>query len=91
MAQERWLDVSDLEAPAPLVDTLETAETLASGEYLRMLHRRDPCLLRDHLDQQGFGYITRNQKDGSVQTFIWRIGDAEAETAAHTAAEENIP
>lgn len=88
MAQEKLLDVSDLEAPAPLVDTLEEATTLVPGEYLRMLHRRDPCLLRDHLDQQGFGYIIRKQKDGSVQTFIWRIRDAEAETAAHTAAEE---
>ncbi len=89
MARERLLDVSDLEPPAPLVDTLEAAQTLASGEYLRMVHRRDPCLLRDHLDQQGFGYITRSQEEGCVQTFIWRRGDAEAEAAARAAAKEN--
>lgn len=89
MAQERLLDVSELEAPAPLVQTLEEVETLASGEYMRMIHRRDPCLLRDNLDQYGFGYLTQSQKDGSVQTFIWRIGDTEAETAARAAARKN--
>lgn len=90
MAQERFLDVSDLEPPAPLFDTLEEAGTLTSGEYLHMMHRRDPCLLRDHLDQQGFGYIVHSHQDGCVQTFIWRSGDSEAETAARVAAEQNV-
>ncbi|HEB56752.1 MAG TPA: DUF2249 domain-containing protein [Gammaproteobacteria bacterium] len=90
MPQERLLDVSELEPPAPLVQTLEAAETLAPGEYLRMRHRRDPCLLRDNLDQQGFDYITRGQEDGPVQMFIWRAGDREAETAARAAARETM-
>ncbi|VAX13464.1 hypothetical protein MNBD_GAMMA24-711 [hydrothermal vent metagenome] len=90
MARERVLDVSELEPPAPLVNTLEEVETLIAGEYLRMLHRRDPCLLRDNLDQQGFNYITRSQENGWVQMFIWRKGDTEAETAARAAAGENI-
>ncbi len=90
MGQEKLLDVSDLEAPEPLVHTLDEAETLQSGEYLRMTHRRDPCLLRGHLDQRGFGYVTRNRRDRSVQTFIWRIDDSKAETAARVAAEKNI-
>ncbi len=86
MAQERLLDVSELEPPAPLVQTLETVETLAPGEYLHMKHRRDPCLLRDNLDQHGFDYITRSQEDGPVQMFIWRRNDREAESAARAAA-----
>lgn len=89
MGQERLLDVSDLEAPEPLVHTLNAAETLKAEEYLCMTHRRDPCLLRGNLDQRGFGYVTRSQRDGSVQTFIWRINDSEAEAAARNAAEKN--
>ncbi len=89
MGQERLLDVSDLEAPEPLVHTLNAAETLKPEEYLCMTHRRDPCLLRGNLDQRGFGYVTRNRRNGSVQTFIWRIDDSEAEAAARNAAEKN--
>lgn len=89
MARERLLDVSELEPPAPLVETLETVATLAPGEYLRMRHRRDPCLLRDNLDQHGFDYVTQSEKNGSVQMFIWRMGDREAETAARAAARKN--
>ena len=90
MALERLLDVSELEPPAPLVHTLEAAETLESGEYLRMTHRRDPCLLRGNLDQRGFAYLMRSQEDGYVQTFIWRIDDNKAEATARHAAGKSI-
>jgi hypothetical protein len=83
---ERRLDVSSLEPPEPLVLTLEQAETLRPGEYLRMLHRRKPCLLYERLERAGFLHDTRNGRDAECEVFIWRRGDEPAEAAAREAA-----
>ena len=79
MAREVLLDVHELEPPEPLVLTLEAAEKLQAGEYLHMLHRRDPCLLYAKLDQLGCRY--RNRNGVLVELYIWRDGDKEAENA----------
>jgi len=86
-ASEILLDVSDLEPPEPLTQTLEAAENLAAGQYLRMLHRRDPCMLYGNLDDNGFKYIQREGKTTAVELFIWREDDAEAEAAAKLASQ----
>jgi len=75
------LDVSDLEPPEPLTQTLEAAEDLAPGQYLRMLHRRDPCMLYGNLDENGFKYIQREGTTTAVELFIWRENDADADAA----------
>ncbi len=80
------MDVSGLEPPEPLVETLEAAQRLGRGGYLRMLHRREPCLLFPYLDRAGFGYEVRRGRRTAVEVFIWRDGDAAAETAARAAA-----
>ena len=54
MPGEILLDVSDLEPPEPLVLTLEAAEQLEPGQYIRMLHRREPCMLYGNLDDNHF-------------------------------------
>ncbi len=79
--QEVLLDVSDLEPPEPLEKTLDTAETLKPGQYLRMLHRRDPCMLYGNLDNNGFKYLQREGSTTAVELFIWREGDTEAASA----------
>lgn len=81
--QEVVLDVSDLEPPDPLVRTLEAVETLQPGQYLRMLHRREPCLLFPHLDQQGFSYIMREGRTAACEVLIWRAEDAQAAAVIH--------
>ncbi len=78
---EILLDVSDLEPPEPLTLTLEMAEELAPGQYLRMLHRRDPCMLYGNLDDNGFKYFQREGTTTAVELFIWRENDAEAASA----------
>ncbi len=75
---EILLDVSDLEPPEPLTLTLDTAEELQSGQYLRMLHRRDPCMLYGNLTENGFKYFQREGATTAVELFIWRENDAEA-------------
>jgi hypothetical protein len=81
MIREVLLDVSELEPPAPLVLTLQTAEELKPGQYLRMLHRRDPCLLYDNLENNHFKYFQRQGLVTTVELFIWHENDSEAAAA----------
>jgi len=86
--REILLDVSGLEPPEPLVRTVAAAERLRKGEYLRMLHRRGPCLLRDNLTERGFGFHVRPGRQAAVETLVWRKDDPEGERlAAHAAGE----
>ena len=85
MAKEVLLDVSELEPPEPLELSLEAAERLKPGQYLRMLHRRDPCLLYGNLDNNGFKYYQRQGSTTAVELFIWRENDVEAENAVQPA------
>lgn len=81
MSAEVLLDVSDLEPPEPLVQVLEAAEQLKPGQYLRMLHRREPCLLFGNLDDNHFSYYQRKGTASAVEVFIWREKDDEAAAA----------
>lgn len=78
MPDEVLLDVSDLPPPEPLEQTLEAAEKLEPGQYLRMLHRRDPCMLYANLDDNHFNYFQRPGTTTAVEVFIWHDDDAEA-------------
>ena len=81
MSNEVVLDVSELEPPEPLVLTLEAAEELLPGQYLRMLHRRDPCMLYGNLDDNHFKYYQRKGTSSAVEVFIWQENDDDAAAA----------
>lgn len=85
MPDELLLDVSELEPPEPLELTLEAAEQLKPGQYLRMLHRRTPCILYGNLDDNNFKYFQRKGSTTAVEVFIWRENDAEAASAVQLA------
>jgi len=85
MSEEILLDVSDLEPPEPLEQTLEAADQLQPGQYLRMLHRRDPCMLYGNLENNHFKYFQREGSTTAVELFIWREGDVEAANAVQLA------
>ena len=78
---EVLLDVSDLAPPEPLEQTLEAVDLLLPGQYLRMLHRRDPCMLYANLDDNQFKYFQREGSTAAVELFIWRENDTDAEAA----------
>ena len=83
MGKEHLLDVRDMELPAPLLSALAELESLAPGDYLRMISRRDPALLYPMLASQGFSY-TRQQNPGEIyEILIWRTGDADAKQGAY--------
>ena len=85
MPDEFLLDVSELEPPEPLELTLEAAEQLKPGQYLRMLHRRTPCILYGNLDDNNFKYFQRKGSTTAVEVFIWRENDDEAASAVQLA------
>lgn len=89
MAREECLDVSDLEPPDPMMRTLDAAERLQPGCYLRMTHRREPCMLYDRLEDRGFAYDTRSADNGQCLVFIWRSDDPEAGEAAQSSAAQH--
>jgi len=84
-AGEIFLDVSEMEPPEPLELTLEAAEQLQAGEYVRMLHRRDPCMLYANLENNHFKYFQREGLTTAVELFIWRENDAQAAAAVQLA------
>lgn len=82
MARERVLDVSRLPPPEPLERALAALSELAPGEYLRMLHWREPFPLYAVLADLGFAHAVRRGGEPPYEIRIWRRGDAEAEAAA---------
>jgi TusA-related sulfurtransferase len=86
MGKEHLLDVRDMESPAPLLAALMELETLAPGDYLRMLSRRDPALLYPMLTSQGFSYTRQRTPGAAYEILIWRAGDVAAEQAARALA-----
>ncbi len=79
MVTERLLDVSDLQPPEPLQRAVAALDDLATGQYLRLVHRRDPELLYPILDKRGHACRKRIGREGTVELLIWRRGDRAAE------------
>ncbi len=93
ITRERLLDVSDLPPPEPLEQALVALDTLSPGEYLHMLHRREPYLLYPILEQRGFAHATVQARQGVLEIFVWRQGDASAEAAVRQVTHQtrNLP
>lgn len=83
---EQLLDVSELEAPEPLLRAIDALQRLPAGDYLRFCHRMQPCHLYRFLADNGFDAETRQGQRCECEVFIWRRGDEAAATQAATAA-----
>lgn len=90
MPVEILLDVSELEPPEPLVQTLEAAEQLQPGQFIRMLHRREPCMLYDNLDDDRFTHYQRKGDITAVEVFIWLKHDEAATEAVQAVTGETF-
>ncbi len=78
---ERRLDVSMLEPCEPMEQILAAIKMLPEGDYLRVIHRREPHPIYPMLEQAGFVWRTELGGPSEYQIFIWHQGDAAAETA----------
>ncbi|MCU7836036.1 MAG: DUF2249 domain-containing protein [gamma proteobacterium symbiont of Taylorina sp.] len=80
-AKELLIDVSEYEAPRPFEEVVKLVSQLKSGEYIRMLHRKEPLPLIQMLQENGYEcrmfpgqqveweIIIWNSQDISVQEF----------------------
>lgn len=81
MTEKLSLDVQELFCPEPVEVILQTVDGLAQGQYLEVLHHREPVMLYSLLEKRGFAW--RCQNAGSCyKLWIWRNGDTEAGLAA---------
>ncbi|MBI1732101.1 MAG: DUF2249 domain-containing protein [Gammaproteobacteria bacterium] len=81
----RALDVSALAPPEPMERILAALESLAPGECLRVLHRREPWPLFPLLEQRGFAHAMRPYDPPGFVILIWRADDGKAAEAARNA------
>ncbi len=78
---EHILDVSMLEPCEPLERTLAAIQNLQAGDYLKVIHRREPHLLYPMLEKSGYAWRTRPGGLSEFEIFIWRREDRAAEAA----------
>ena len=76
---EQTLDVSNLEPCEPMERTLEAIKNLNAGDYLKVLHRREPHLLYPLLEKSGFCWRCREGVVSAFEILIWRQNDRKAE------------
>lgn len=81
MTDEILLDVSDLPPPEPMERILEALEELDPGQYLRVLHRREPWPLFSMLDEMGFAHRLQAREPPGFEILIWSAHDGAAEAA----------
>ena len=81
-SMEQILDVSDLEPCEPLERTLQAVGDLGEGDYLRVIHRREPHLLYPVLDKLGFDWRSRPGGTSEFEIYIWKRTDPVAGSAA---------
>ncbi len=79
---ERILDVSDLDPCEPMERTLAAVGDLGEGDYLRVIHRREPHLLYPVLENLGFDWHSRPGGLSEFEIFIWKRADRAAASAA---------
>jgi uncharacterized protein DUF2249 len=82
---EQVLDVSRLEAPEPMEQSLSAIDGLEPGDYLRILHRREPFPLYGILASRGFEHRTFPGAETEFEILVWRTSDAAAAAAVEQA------
>ncbi|NOR51852.1 MAG: hypothetical protein GQ470_04455 [Gammaproteobacteria bacterium] len=77
------LDVSEEEAPTPLLRATEELQKLADDSYLHIIHRMAPCRLYNYLEANNFYVETRSGEGGLCEIFICH--DSADEIKSHIA------
>jgi len=77
---EQILDVSMLEPCQPLEQSIEAVRKLVAGDFLKVIHRREPSLLFPMLDQMGFSWRCEQTGNTRYEIYIWSSGDLVAES-----------
>lgn len=75
MPKEFFLDVSELEAPEPFERIIAIVRELTLGQYIKVLHRKEPFPLYDVLTENGFEYCVVQLNQPQFCIFIWLASD----------------
>jgi len=82
MPNELLIDVSEYEAPQPFEEVIKLVVNINDGEYIRMLHRKQPLPLYQLLNERGFAYICNKKNTKSLgdslnqwEIIIWNKSD----------------
>ncbi|MBE9525935.1 MAG: DUF2249 domain-containing protein [Proteobacteria bacterium] len=75
LVQEILIDVSEDEAPKPFEIILAQLARLKKGEYIRMLHRKQPLPLLQMLDENGFSFRMFSGTQTPWEIIIWSKQD----------------
>lgn len=81
---EHSLDVSGLEPPEPMERILEKLDELSEGDWLAVLHRREPFPLYGIIQQDGFCWRCIQDGAARFRIYIWRANDRGAERSIPT-------
>jgi len=68
---ERVIDVSKLEPPEPLERILDSLAEMAPGDWLKVLHHREPYPLYGMLRNMGYCWSTIPGEVTSIEILIW--------------------
>jgi TusA-related sulfurtransferase len=79
--RDNVLDVSGLEPPEPRDRIVAALEQLGPGDYLRVLHHREPLMFYPWLQEHGYAWHTRAGATTAFEIFIWRVVDQTAAAA----------
>ncbi len=90
MAREIILDVSELEPPQPFEEVLKQLRKLQAGEYIKMLHRKQPLPLIQLLHENGYAVSMSNSPSGLWEIIIWKMSDPVSAADCNTQFGTNI-
>ncbi|TLP37075.1 hypothetical protein [Arcobacter arenosus] len=71
MLKEILLDCTMLESPEPLNLVIQNLGNISKTTYIKMIHRMQPMMLFNILDQNGFKYITM-EENNQVEIYIFK-------------------
>lgn len=78
------LDVSELAPPAPMQAIVAALSTLATGQVLKVHHRREPVPLYDVLQKQHISWRHQQLADAEHVLLLWQQQDEQAEKLAES-------
>ncbi len=75
IAGEIILDTSLLEPPEPFIEAMEILRQIQPGQFLHMIHRREPCLLYPELLPLELTSYTHKETPQLFHVLIWSPKD----------------
>ena len=80
IAGEVGLDVCRLEPPEPFVQAMEALQQMQPGQFLHIIHRREPRLLYPELAPRGLTAYTHQAAPHLFHILVWSQKDRVAAT-----------